>query len=389
MPGPAIPCVGDRNFEDMEGAAWSYDLETVGQEHPASDGYGSEFSVQGALYDLWDKDRDNVGQTGVSCGDFLTMSLHNLWLLWNQGDFDDVSKFYGFISGLLVATDPNTLYLFSDPFVMNKIAPLAYEPADLSLISRFKEPTFTWTPHGDATPGYQNDEFNILIYKDNLKIKNLVWGKFNLKTHTYTPTKAEWKSITAGAMNSTRYYWHVMAWNTKNPRTPPANSGLGAFFSNTQSFALQPNIYGQGMIGCPGKPAALFFSGFPLEVDPFSTTFPFHGAASGFDYDNDPIYFILDGEFILEQSMVRVNMAMYSDPGYTTHIRTDRAEAVAWNDWFYDTECDLIEDTTADCRPLWFCIKFTGDDDAGSGSMFEGMGPVNEPIHCEYGNLSR
>ncbi|MBN1355123.1 hypothetical protein JXA40_02520 [bacterium] len=358
IPCPSMPCLGDRKYEEIEGTAWSIDLETVGQTHPYSEGYGSEFSVLGTLYDLWDGDRDGTDLQGVNCKDYIQLSLHSIWKLWNTGDWDDVSKFYAYVSSILMGADANLVPMFSCPFAMNHIAPMAYDPREGDMLSRSQCPTFTWAPYGDSTPGYFNDEFILGIFKGGLSYTNIVFAKFDLKTTSWTPTKDEWEAITHGATNSTRYYWYVMGWNTQIPRTPPSNVGMTAFISNAHSFVLRPNIYAQGMMGCQDKDPALFFSGIPLEINPDSNEYPFHGSGAGKDYDGDPIYFILDGKFILSQSMVRVDIEMYSDPGYTTHIRTDRAEAYSWNEWFYDFACDLIRDTTAGCRPIWFAVKF-------------------------------
>lgn len=140
------------------------------------------------------------------------------------------------------------------------------------------------------------------------------------------------------------------------------------------------------MIGCPNQQAALFFNGFPLEVNPDSNEYPFHGAASGHDYNGAPIYFILDGKFFLSQAMVRVDIQMYSDPSYSVHIRTDRAEAYSWNEWFYDTSCELIRDTSASCRPLWFAVKFA-ENQSGTGTGATTQFPTNDGVECT-GNLA-
>ena len=359
IPCPSMPCINDRKYEEIEGTAWFIDLETVGQTHPFSDGYGSEFSVLGVLYDLWDGDRDDTGITGVNCKDNLQLSLYTIWNLWNSGEWDDVSKFYAYISGILMAADPNLMPVFTNPFTMNHISPLAHTPSDGAMLSRGQSPTFTWDPNGDTTPGFLNNEFVLGIFKNGVALSNLVYVATDLKQTSWTPTRDEWKNITEGAGNSTRFFWYVAGWNDKPPRTPPGDIGVVSFISNTQGFVLRPNIMAQGMMGCQDKDPALFFSGIPLEINPDSNEYPFHGSGSGTDYDGDPIYFILDGKFILSQSMVRVDIDMYSDPSYSQHIRTDRAEAYAWNEWFYDFACDLIRDTSAACRPIWFAIKFS------------------------------
>ena len=123
---------------------------------------------------------------------------------------------------------------------------------------------------------------------------------------------------------------------------------------------VEENIkfYAQGMIGCQNMDPALFFNGINLHMVS-NEDFIFTGSGQGTDYDGDSIYFLLDGKFFVSQSMVRVTIGMYSDPEYEYHIRTDRADAYPYQGWFYDDACELIEDTSADCRPIWFGIKFT------------------------------
>ncbi|MBN1550447.1 hypothetical protein JW979_03210 [bacterium] len=372
IPCPAHSGLGNHVFENFEGDSFAWDMETMGQSSPLSEGYGSEVSVQSILYDMWDADVDGANQTGINCQDRLKLSLQTIWTLWNQGDFDDVSKFFGHINAMLIAADESTHSIVSDLFAINRVAPLASQPSHNALLSRFSIPTFTWLPQGDATPGYQNNHFILLIFKNGLMFHNIVFFKDGLNQPSYTLTKDEWQAVTAGSDNSTRYYWYVMGWNDQSPRTPPAAIGLGAFFSNVQSFALCPNIYAYGMMGCPNKEAALFFNGFPLEIDPSTNTYPFHGSSAGHDYDGDPIYFILDGWFNLATATVIVDIDMYADPGYTTHIRTDHAEATAWENWFYDSACDLTRDTSAGCRPIWFAVNFS---ESASGADFEAFNP--------------
>ncbi len=361
IPKPPMPGTGDRHFGDSEGNTWSWDLETDGQTLHYSDGYGSELSIIGALYDLWDTDKDNCGWQEALCTDHLSLKFHDIWSLFNTGAWDDVGKFYNYVSGLLLGADPNLQPLFSNLFVMNHIAPLAYAPAHNSMHSTTRPPTFSWIAHGDSTPGYENEEFTLCIFKNGLNPGKLVFTKSNLTTTSWTPTKAEWQTITRDASSTPRYDWYVMGWNKKTFRTPPVGTGYGAFTSNMQSFQINPSIYAHGMMGCPNKSAALFFNGFPLEVDVSSSRYPFHGSAAGTDYDGDSIYFRLNGEFFLEQSKVVVDIEMYQDPGYSVHIRTDHAEAYAWNEYFYDLECDLTRDTSAGCVPIWFAVRFTAD----------------------------
>lgn len=117
-------------------------------------------------------------------------------------------------------------------------------------------------------------------------------------------------------------------------------------------------LYADGMIGCEGREAALFFSGVPLVLST-QNNYSFTGYGAGTDYNGTPIYFIITGNFYLSPLSATVDVAMYGDPGYATHIRTDRANAYpVYEDWFYDSACTLIADTSAGCVPIWLGIRF-------------------------------
>ncbi|HPQ41105.1 MAG TPA: IPT/TIG domain-containing protein [bacterium] len=117
-------------------------------------------------------------------------------------------------------------------------------------------------------------------------------------------------------------------------------------------------LYAHGMMGCEGREAALFFNNIPLTLN--AGNYSFTGYGAGNDYDGDPIYFIVSGNFFLNPLYARVDVAMYNDFNFSSHIRTDRAEAYpVYQDWFYDSACTLIENTSAGCVPIWLGIRFT------------------------------
>ncbi|MBN1297277.1 IPT/TIG domain-containing protein [bacterium] len=131
-------------------------------------------------------------------------------------------------------------------------------------------------------------------------------------------------------------------------------------------------LYADGMMGCEGREAALFFSDIPLSFN--GSNYSFTGYGAGNDYDGDPIYFIVTGSFYLNPLYARVDVAMYNDPGYVSHIRTDRAEAYpVYEDWFYDNACTLIADTSAGCVPIWLGIRFGADRSAGIPAVVPGV----------------
>lgn len=129
-------------------------------------------------------------------------------------------------------------------------------------------------------------------------------------------------------------------------------------------------LYADGMLGCEGKDAALFFSGIELILS--GSDYYFIGSGAGTDYDGDALYFIVDGRFSTNPLKATVDIAIYSDPSFTTHSRTDRAEAYpVYQDWFYDSACTLIDDTTAGCVPIWLGIRFKATrNGAGDEEIF-------------------
>jgi len=118
------------------------------------------------------------------------------------------------------------------------------------------------------------------------------------------------------------------------------------------------DLIADGQIGCEGKEAALYFSGIPLELST-NNDYIFYGNGAGFDYNGEPIFFAVLGNFYLTPLHAVVDIAMFNDQAYTSHIRTDRADAYpVYQDWFYDSACTIIENTSAGCIPIWLGIRF-------------------------------
>lgn len=122
---------------------------------------------------------------------------------------------------------------------------------------------------------------------------------------------------------------------------------------NHEFIVKQLAVKANGQIGCQDRPAALFINELTLKQGDFS------GNANGNDYNGSPIYFIVNGN--LTDASLNIDIDMYSDASYATHIRTDHC-AGSWDgNSFYDASCELTRDTTAGCVPVWLQLTKSGD----------------------------
>ncbi len=130
-----------------------------------------------------------------------------------------------------------------------------------------------------------------------------------------------------------------------------------------------------GQLGCAGRPAQLFVD-VPINL----TGGPFSGRGSGHDYDGDPLYFTVTGNFNRTNRNLSIDLTFYTDPGYSDHVRTDRCEgSLDANDRFSDSECQLIRNTSAGCLSLFLTMSLRGEADAGQNAepsffLLEGPG---------------
>ncbi len=126
-----------------------------------------------------------------------------------------------------------------------------------------------------------------------------------------------------------------------------------------------------GNIGCAGNQPALFFQNMPVNTDKGD----FSGESQGFDYNGTPVYFRLEGNYNRITKWISTSIFMYYDPDYLGHVRTDMCED-SWSDGnFYDEACDLIENTSAGCVPIY--LEMTPSGQQSTERMFNEEPPKN------------
>ncbi len=346
IPLPAIPNAGDRRYQDTEDSGIDDDLETLGNGGITGDsqGYASENSIMAALYDLMDSNADTSSDSNAK--DVMSATHKVIWDRLNQGAWDDVGKFYGYMATLNASSIEVELQLGS-VFAMNNIAPELKTPAEGETLNPEHSPEFMWMANGDPGAAYKHNKFILVIMKNNYA--ELVTVKDGLSTNKYTFTDLEWEGIVQDA--GVKLQWFVLAYNDADPRMPPATTGLGYFLSNAHTFDF--GLFSvNGQLGCEGLDAALFFDDLRVGLDGTG----FMGSSSGYDYNGTPIYFSITGTYDPGPNWMTVYVDMYYDPAYSSHIRTDLAEG-PWSEYyFYDASCELVINTDAGCDPIWFLM---------------------------------
>jgi len=105
-------------------------------------------------------------------------------------------------------------------------------------------------------------------------------------------------------------------------------------------------------MGCFGQPPILFFYvDLPPQSGNVSQNINFSTTLAGNDYNGQPLYFGISGQ--LRNTSLVVDIATYTDPGYTEHVRTDKCQGELIDGHFYAENCTLVRDTTAGCVPIW------------------------------------
>lgn len=132
---------------------------------------------------------------------------------------------------------------------------------------------------------------------------------------------------------------------------------------------------GKGQIGCVGASSQLAVN-VPVNL----TGGPFTGAGSGSDYDGDPLYFKVIGNFNRSTRALEVTLDFYQDAGYSRHVRTDSCSGpLDQNDQFSDSACTLTHNTSAGC-PIFLRMSLRGG---------AGVAPAPEPGSRQVGQTIR
>ena len=206
------------------------------------EGYASEHSVLGVLWDLFDTQQDSAGTVTDS---FAGANARTLW--------DALTKFLPcdpcerldrlWTSILTFLGIPNTLnpvvFEIAKPFVINRVAPRAISPPDGATFNdNDTAPTFRWIRNGDPSPDHGNDRFVLVISRDDFKghVKVLTPP---LGSEQYTPTPGEWNDVRQGGSLTSVYRWFVAGTaSSKGDGNPEIPQGI-PWFSNPMTFSGQ------------------------------------------------------------------------------------------------------------------------------------------------------
>ena len=199
--------IADGLYSDTE------NRELINQaEFPAfSDGFGSEDSVLGLLWDLYDSAQDTDGiVTDIAEGNL----PRGVWatinrLLSSCNPCDRADRFWTSLVNGFGPTHSNTMKL-ADLFVLNKIAPETTAPADNASVPGGVAPTFEWTPNGDRSASHNNNVFVLVFSRDDFQTLKVILVPTKGAT-SYTPTDAEWQSVQSGGYPGDVYKWLVLA----------------------------------------------------------------------------------------------------------------------------------------------------------------------------------
>lgn len=222
--------LGDAVYQDTEDSTVTTDFET-----PSSNqGFGSENSVTGVLWDLVDANQDTDG-TAKDTASFPAMPLQ-IWNLINRdlascNPCDRVDRLWSALLTQLGINHPSLLPA-ATAFVLDKMAPRADAPADGTSVAPGVAPTFQWTANGDPAAAHVNNQFQLLFSRDNFQSHVVTINVPALGANSYTPTAAEWASVLAGGSSGQEYKWLVAGQRADAPVIPNG----GWWYSNQLRF---------------------------------------------------------------------------------------------------------------------------------------------------------
>lgn len=266
--------IADSMYSDTEDATITLDPETP----IPSEGFGSEFSVLGLLWDLFDSAQDTDGVVTDKLGGVtakLTWDLIN-GTLSSCNPCDRVDRFWTAAVNLLGPTT-STILTVADLFVLNKIAPKTTAPADNASVAGGVAPAFQWTPNGDPSASHKNNKFFLVFSRDNFQTYKLI-DVPTLAATSYTPTDAEWQSVQSGGDPGAVYKWLVAAQRNDAPVLPEG----WFWYSNQRSIV--PRAYSAKITWSPLGADVDFHLANPSGTDIayYNTQASYNGVVWGF-----------------------------------------------------------------------------------------------------------
>lgn len=240
---PNLPWAGDRNYDFVEENAMqpprSFDIESVSNGKICANfgpkagcvsslGYASAFSTAGLLWDL----QDGAGEFSKDSAamDSIDMSLAEIWHLLNQGDYNDVGKFYNaFVQG---QTLPEALRR-GESFALNNIGPELTSPKKDEHPDCKASPTFQWKANGDAETKYAHNRFTLKISKDHFQTSQAFE---KITTTSFAIPQKDWAALVQDASDGLELQWAIFGSNTEPPLMPVEPSPTGGFASGSLAF---------------------------------------------------------------------------------------------------------------------------------------------------------
>jgi len=236
---PTIPDTRNTRYQDTEDAAIDDDLESM----PSSEGYGSENSVAGMLWDFADTPSDSAAPGGAGqATDKFDLSPKTLWDLVSRdlacNPCDRVDRFWTAVMGM-VGVNPTLLDVAETP-ALNWIAPTLVAPAHGNLASGGVSPLFQWTANGDPKATDNPNRFFLVISKDNFQSNYQLFPTNGqpLQTTQYTIPDLDFRALVNGATDSTIFTWVVVGYREADTgvRVP---EGGGLWVSNSRTFQVR------------------------------------------------------------------------------------------------------------------------------------------------------
>jgi hypothetical protein len=237
---PSVPNVGDTHYQDTEDAAIDADLES----NPVSQGFGSENSIMGLLWDFTDTPGDGAPTPGAgNATDQLDLAPKNIWDLINTGlpcnPCNRVDRFWTAILNLLSGDIPLLLGVAETP-ALNQISPQLVQPAHATLVSGGVSPIFEWEPNGDPNPAHQPNRFFLAISKDGFHedIHRFPTNGQPIEATSHQIPDADYRALLEGATDATEFTWVVIGFRDADTdsRIPEGNS---FFISNARTFTVR------------------------------------------------------------------------------------------------------------------------------------------------------
>lgn len=240
---PKIPWAGDQKYDFVEDhpnlPPPSFDLETVSNGSICSNfgpkagcgsslGYASAFSVAGLFWDLQDPQGDRSKDSNAT--DTTVMSLREIWSLLNQGDYNEVGKFY---NALVQGKSMQESLALGEAFALNNIGPELSAPKPAEHLNCQASPTFRWKANGDANAPYAHNAFVLRISKDQFQTSK----SFQKITSTSTTIPlSDWEELLRDSRDGQELQWAVFGTNTVSPQMPQAPSPTEGFASGSQTL---------------------------------------------------------------------------------------------------------------------------------------------------------